>query len=157
MKTLIAAALVLASTFASAADITVFGGKYDHDTHYGIDYAADSLYTNGRFSIVPEFGVSRLVRDGDHTWIVDAVPEFTYAFKHMYFDAGVGAAVVHDKTIGGRDISTHFQFSDNAGFGYKLDSGIKIGYRYTHFSNADIKTPNPGLETQQVYVSFPLK
>jgi lipid A 3-O-deacylase len=54
-----------------------------------------------------------------------------------------------DKTI-----STAFQFGDHIGVGFQLTPQSRLSLRYSHFSNASIKTPNPGLDVTQLTYTY---
>jgi lipid A 3-O-deacylase len=70
-----------------------------------------------------------------------------------FFEAGIGISVL-DKVYRTPDrlMSTAWNFHDTVGVGYsfgaKRDS--EVGLRYTHFSNAGIKKPNPGMDFLQL-------
>ena len=65
-----------------------------------------------------------------------------------YVEAAIGFHYLSSKNIaGGKQFSTHFQFGDHIGAGYRFgDKGrYDIGVRLQHLSNAGIKRPNPGI------------
>lgn len=69
-----------------------------------------------------------------------------------YFEAGIGASWLTKREMGGRHLSTHFQFEDRIGFGFRFGDGQKFdfNYRIYHYSNGSIKRPNRGLEFQMI-------
>lgn len=79
-------------------------------------------------------------------------PVFIYEFQlnrniFPYLEAGIGVSYISEKTIRGRDLSSHFQFEDRAGIGAKIgkQKTHDLNLRYMHYSNAGIKQPNQGI------------
>ena len=74
-----------------------------------------------------------------------------------YLEAGIGAALISRHqlrtTDGIRDMASTFQFEDRLGIGIKTK---KLDYhiRYMHYSNANLKKPNAGLDTLQAGIAF---
>ena len=75
-----------------------------------------------------------------------------------YVEAGIGVALISRQKLrtrngGVRDMASTFQFEDRLGVGIKTK---KLDYhlRYIHYSNANLKKPNAGLDTLQVGVAF---
>lgn len=81
-------------------------------------------------------------------------PVFTYEFVDLikgvfpYLEAGIGVSFLSEETINGRDLSTHFQFEDRVGIGVRMgeEGRHNLSFRYVHYSNADIKQPNEGID-----------
>ena len=76
--------------------------------------------------------------------------------KGPYVEAGIGAHVLSQTTLGTRTFSTMFQFGDHLGAGYRFgDKGaFELGYRLQHLSNASIKRPNNGITFHQVRLQY---
>jgi lipid A 3-O-deacylase len=55
-----------------------------------------------------------------------------------------------------RRFSTHFQFGDHVGAGFRFGEGGKfdLGYRLQHLSNAGIDHPNPGINFHQIRFEY---
>lgn len=68
---------------------------------------------------------------------------------------GIGANVFSGTYLGSKQISTAYQFGDSIGLLHRF-SGTPwtLGARFTHYSNADIKRPNPGQDYFQVRVAY---
>jgi len=64
-----------------------------------------------------------------------------------YAEAGIGPHLLSETSLGYKQYSTAFQFGSLIGFGLGFgDKGqYELSYRYQHISNADIKTPNNGI------------
>ena len=65
-----------------------------------------------------------------------------------FLEAGVGVHLLsHTRINNDRDMSTAFQFGENAGGGFAFgeDRRFELGVYVQHESNARIKEPNPGL------------
>lgn len=113
-----------------------------------------------RISLVGELGVSYWRYDGHpenshrEAWQLSAIPMFQWWFtRQFYIEGGIGATVFNTTRFAGKNISTAFQFGDHIGVGFKLNDSVRLNARYSHFSNAGIKRPNPGLDIFQVGVT----
>ncbi|SAI35716.1 lipoprotein [Bordetella ansorpii] len=136
-------------------------GVGDHYQRVTLQYETPSIWTVnfggnwGRLDLTPEFGVSYWWAQGDrspdHVWQANAIPMFRWWTSDRFFlEAGVGATVFSHTTFADKTISTAFQFGDHIGAGFLLNDNSRIGVRYSHFSNASIKRPNPGLNVLQL-------
>ncbi len=65
-----------------------------------------------------------------------------------FWQAGIGLAYLDSKKFDSIILSSHGQFSTLLGLGVALDEAKKhqLTLRYNHYSNANIKLPNPGLD-----------
>ncbi len=91
-------------------------------------------------------------KSGDTTNGVAFSPVFVYRFnpaeyQHItpYVEAGIGAAYIDDYHIAGRNLSSNFQFEDRIGIGVLIDR-VDVKFGYMHYSNADLKSPNDGID-----------
>jgi lipid A 3-O-deacylase len=81
-------------------------------------------------------------------------PVFAYMFAGLiksispYLEGGIGIALLSEKEISGRDLSTYFQFEDRIGIGLRIGRRYThdVNIRYMHYSNASIKQPNDGID-----------
>ena len=70
-------------------------------------------------------------------------------------ELGVGANVFSGTHLGDKNISTTFQFGSSVGLFHRLQgTPWLLGLRLTHYSNADIKQPNPGQDYVQLRASY---
>lgn len=96
---------------------------------------------------------------GDDNAALLLTPAFRYTFANTatrpFIEAGIGAAVFLDTRYEGRNFSTAFQFEDRLAAGTEVGSG-EVSLSYTHYSNADIKTPNEGLDVLALGYRHPL-
>lgn len=67
-----------------------------------------------------------------------------------YAEAGLGLTLLSRSTLGNKDLSTRFQFSEQIGLGVRFAERWSAGWRYSHYSNGDIKMPNDGIDMQQI-------
>jgi len=87
----------------------------------------------------------------DKTHGVAISPVIQYAFNpgeknwYPYIEGGVGIAYIDAYFIGNRNLSSNFQFEDRVGAGVRFDR-FDLSFRYMHYSNADIKQPNHGID-----------
>lgn len=75
---------------------------------------------------------------------------------HQYVEAGTGVNFFSQSHIGTEHMSTALQFGSYLGFGVRLGAReqYEVGYRLMHFSNADIKTPNPGTNFDMLRLAY---
>ncbi|HLW05569.1 MAG TPA: acyloxyacyl hydrolase [Azoarcus sp.] len=71
-----------------------------------------------------------------------------------YLEIGLGATVFDQTRLGPRSFSTRFQFTEWIGAGLELAEHVTLGVRFAHYSNANIKKPNDGLDMQQVVLGI---
>lgn len=161
-----------AATIASAQSFA--GTQGGVSLHYGIDdryqrvtlnYETPSLWTHpfggnrGRLDLTPELGVSYWRADGSHSprsvWQLNAIPMFRWwTGERFYLEAGIGATAFSHTRFADETISSAFQFGDHIGMGLLLTPNHRISVRYSHFSNASIKRPNPGLNVVQATYAY---
>jgi lipid A 3-O-deacylase len=139
-----------------------FGEKYNRTT---LNYEMAPIWTTdfggswGHLDLAPEFGLSYWhANSGYHPsslWQLSAIPMLRWWLgERFYLEGGVGPTVFNHTTFAGKTISTAYQFGDHIGFGYQLTQNSRLGLRYSHFSNANIKKPNPGLDVTQVTYTY---
>ena len=73
-----------------------------------------------------------------------------------YAEVGIGPHLISETRLGKQQYSTAFQFGSLMGFGVGFgDKGqYEISYRYQHLSNADIKTPNNGMNLHLLRLGY---
>lgn len=111
----------------------------------------------GRVDLVPELGVSYwwAKNSSDNVWQVNAIPMFRWwAIDNFYLEAGIGATLFSKIHFTNKNIGTNYQFGDHIGIGYLFAQNHRFGVRYSHFSNAGIKKPNPGLDLVQLTYTY---
>lgn len=77
--------------------------------------------------------------------------------RPLYLEAGIGGSYFEETELGDRQLSTHFQFEDRIALAwqYSETSHARIRFGYSHYSNADIKQPNDGLDYYWLSWDFP--
>lgn len=113
-------------------------------------------FSGSTLSITPEWNLgfisssrALVAGSGKDAVHLGVVPMLRWQMGAFYAEGGIGASFFSRTQFGNRNISTSFQFQDHLGVGFLLTRDTSVGLRYTHYSNADIKRPNPGLETWQ--------
>ncbi len=86
-------------------------------------------------------------------------PVFRYECRRFssfspYLDLGAGVHFLSRANINGRQLGAAQQFSLIAGLGLSFKSGVEIGYRYMHLSNADIHDNNDGRDEHLGVITF---
>ena len=128
----------------------------------GLNWHSEALWTrrlgeSGRVELSAELGLAWWRPDagapaGDMLQF-SAVPLWRFwasPQSRLHVEIGIGPSLLSRRQFAGRNLSTHFQFADHIGLGYALDERSRLGLRYSHFSNAGIKRPNPGLDVLQI-------
>ncbi|MDD0814304.1 acyloxyacyl hydrolase [Curvibacter sp. HBC28] len=115
----------------------------------------------GRWSAVTELGAARWAAHGDRApasvWQVSVTPLVRYgpaSLPGLFLEAGIGASVFRHTHFADDAISTAFQFGDHLGVGYQVTAQHRISLRLSHYSNAGIKSPNPGLTVLQLSYTY---
>ncbi|MGY5943011.1 acyloxyacyl hydrolase [Stenotrophomonas forensis] len=86
-----------------------------------------------------------------HAWQASAIPMLRWRPNaRLFVEAGIGPTLFDTTRVGGRHISTAFQFGDHLGIGLRVAEHHSLSLRYSHYSNASIKKPNPGLDLLQL-------
>ena len=98
--------------------------------------------------------------EGDENMYVLAIsPVFAYYFGpkswglHPYLEAGIGFSYVSKTEINDRTLTSHFQFEDRLGLGIRTRR-VDYNFRYLHYSNANFKVPNEGMDMLVLTVGF---
>ncbi|WP_397473865.1 acyloxyacyl hydrolase [Pusillimonas sp.] len=130
-------------------------GYHSKYQRFGLAYETPPLWTypfenSGRLDLSVELGAGYWKadrRDPDSMWQVAVVPVVRWwPGDTYYFELGVGPSLLSRAHFAGKELSTRFQFTSHIGGGIVVDEVHRFGLRYTHVSNASIKTPNPGLD-----------
>ena len=141
-----------------------FGNSY---SRLGLQYETPSMWTHalgggmGRVDVTAELGAAywraHSGSQPDSVWQLSAIPVVRWwmgSSQRFYLEAGAGPTVFNHVAFAGKNYSTAFQFGDHIGMGYLVDGHSRVGLGVTHFSNADIKTPNPGLDVIEATYTY---
>jgi opacity protein-like surface antigen len=168
------AAALLAMPFQAEADegysLRVRAGADGGDGNYTVAGLAlqwptqwQKAYETWRVALKPELEIGSFRYHGDvagprRTEAVGGIAMFrferTLGGLRPYGELGLGAALFNHEQLGGKRLSTAFQFSEHVGLGLHLGEHWTLGWRYSHYSNADIRLPNAGVDLQQVMLGF---
>jgi lipid A 3-O-deacylase len=90
---------------------------------------------------------------------IGLTPVFRLQRNHLagpYFEAAVGFHLLSNTRISDKRFGSQFQFAEHLGVGYRfgVQGAWDLGYRFQHFSNGDIKSPNDGIEFHQVRLQY---
>jgi len=138
-------------------DITVYTGQFDitdelgddETSLFGIEHKNSDLFRNtflGKFSPI----TGALVTGKGATYVYTGV-EAQYGFGPIkilpsftpgYYEKG-----------GGKDLGDVIEFKSEIKLGFDLFGDSKIGYSYSHISNNDWGSTNPGADTQSITFS----
>lgn len=117
---------------------TLFNRKLDLDAEVGLAY----WHANSSSS-------------ASSVWQITATPMLRYWFTDRWFaEAGIGPSVFFSVKFADRDIGSNFQFADQIGVGLRLSEKQRLSLRYSHYSNAGVKKPNPGLDLIQLNYTY---
>jgi lipid A 3-O-deacylase len=76
--------------------------------------------------------------------------------KGAYAEGGIGFHLLSHTSLGDHGFSTAFQFGNHLGVGYRFGAkgAYDVSYRFQHLSNAGIKSPNRGINFNQVRFQY---
>ena len=163
---LLAACFVVNACAAeSSGAVSVRAGHGSNYSRAEIAWESPTLWTHtfsdgyGRLDLVAELGAAYWMAHGarspSRAWQFSAIPFLRWSWNTRYYlEAGVGPTVFSRTAIADRRISTAFQFGDHIGVGAYLSDNSRLGLRFSHFSNAGIKDPNPGLNVFQLIYTY---
>ncbi len=144
--------------------ISVRAGVGDHYTRLELAWESPTLWTyrfegGSRLDLVGELGAAYWDANGSRSpgsvWQASATPFLRWTWADRYYlEAGIGATVFSSTRFAGKEMSTAFQFGDHFGVGMHLTERSRLTLRYSHYSNAGIKRPNPGLNLIQLNYSY---
>jgi lipid A 3-O-deacylase len=100
----------------------------------------------------PSAGVS--IGTGGDTWVGAGFQYTLQGSRDFYLQGHVMPGVYLPGD--GRDIGGALQFRSGIEIGYEAPSGLRVGLSFDHRSNADFRSYNPGLESLQLRVSWPM-
>ncbi len=77
------------------------------------------------------------------------------ASTRLDLEFGIGPAYLSEASIGDRQKSTNFQFSDHFGLGVSsADGHWRAGFAFRHLSNLSIKTPNKAVDFKGIAIEW---
>jgi len=99
---------------------------------------------SARLGLVAFTPVFRFTLDGDSPWFLEGGIGVTWMNTLYATDA--------------KQFSTRFNFGDQIAVGWRFGTGLRqeLSLRAIHYSNGDIKAPNPGENFIQLRYSYPL-
>ena len=147
-----------------AAQVTGLWGEYKEHHNWTLAYQADPFwrhaFSRSQIDLSLEYSLgqatSRAMPDNQSLWHIGITPVARWWFTpHTGLEAGIGANLFSGTRLGGKNISTAFQFGDSIGVLHRFaNTPWTLGLRFTHYSNADIKHPNPGQDFLQLRASY---
>jgi hypothetical protein len=93
-------------------------------------------------------------------WDFELVPMMHWRYPvaastRLDLEFGIGPAYLSEASIGDRQKSTNFQFSDHFGIGLSsADGHWRAGFAFRHLSNLSIQTPNKAVDFKGVAVEW---
>jgi len=147
-----------------APDAFLYGNRLSlsKENSYIVENSYYKLTTTTEFSIMRWDSHKKSFANNENLsgYIYSITPIFRYSLKglessklHPFFELGVGASLMDNVIVESRYKSTLFQFNDNIGAGLTY-SRYTLGYRFIHYSNLNIKTPNPSIDLHNLYFGF---
>lgn len=68
----------------------------------------------------------------------------------LVIKAGISPTIISQDQFGDEDLGGPVQFTSHAGLAFKVYSGVSVGYRFQHMSNAGLYHHNPGLNLHMI-------
>jgi hypothetical protein len=111
-----------------------------------------SLTLQSRF----ELSLGWLGGRNDNSFLATAGPSLILGQGHLpvHLDFGVSPTVLSRHEWGAVNVGSLFQFTTHIGMDWDVTSRIRVGYRFSHMSDAGIAEPNPGLNMHVFGVSY---
>lgn len=133
--------------------------QYEAFAVYGLPW--DWRSSSG-WGVAPNANISLgLLNGGAHNEFISSVGTAIVLNKlepGFSADLGINANILNKRHFAGQDFGSLLQFGAYLGAHYRLNNGVKIGYRVQHISNGHIfypnGTPNPGLDLHMIGVSY---
>lgn len=95
----------------------------------------------------PELSLSAWDASNGTAFQVSAVPLLRYQLSQKWFiEGGIGLTYFSRADFAKSNLGSRFHFADQLGVGYDTAPNRSFGIRLSHFSNAGLKKPNPGIE-----------
>lgn len=130
-----------------------FGRIWRHHDTWGLDAYWETSFAYWEAGKVPEGAVGNDAND--KLTAITTGPMFRWSRKDFirsieiapYIELGVSGSYLSHHDIGGRRLSTHFQFEDKLGIGFRFGplKEFDFAIRGVHYSNASIERPNSGV------------
>jgi hypothetical protein len=93
-----------------------------------------------------------------NVWDVGFKPVFRLrsGVSRYFFDAGIGAHYLSNDKFSSRELGSKLLFGDLFGFGKNFgeQDRYELGYRFLHFSNADLAEPNHGINLHLISLGY---
>lgn len=153
------------SVWADTGGVGLRAGFNSKFQRYELAWTSPSVWTHrfsgnwGRLDLVGELGAAYWHADGARSpssvWQLNAIPLLRWTLQERYYlEVGSGPTLFSRTRFADKTLSTAFQFGSHIGAGVMLSHSSSLGVRLSHFSNADIKKPNPGLDVIQVLYTY---
>lgn len=149
---------------AHAAELSALWGEYKGYHNITLAYQTRPLWVhnlaNSRLDLSLETSAGQVSAPSGSghgsLWHVGLTPFARWWFTDRSgIEVGIGANLFSGTRIGDKTISTAFQFGDSIGVFHRFaNTPWTLGLRLTHYSNADIKEPNPGQDYIQLRASY---
>jgi lipid A 3-O-deacylase len=109
-----------------------------------------------------EAGLGYMQSDGvgeRNIWDVGFTPVLRLrpSVSRFYLEGGIGARyLTHDRLNDSRHLGSKLLFNDILGFGWNLGEKdrYELGYRFQHYSNANMVNPNDGVNLHMIRLGF---
>lgn len=160
------AGAALAPSLAQASEVSALWGRGTKNQNVTVAYQTSPFWSRqlsaSRLDASLEFSAGQAIADHASSnrslWHVGLTPVVRWWFEpSTALEAGIGANVFSGTRLGSKNISTAFQFGDFIGVMHHFEhSPWIVGLRFTHYSNADIKRPNPGQDYLQLRIGYDL-
>ena len=163
----VACACTLAPLSARASQVSLLAGSWEGYRNLTAAWQSDALWqrelAGHRVDLSLEASAGRVFgpagQPGGPLWHIGLTPFVRWWFSDATaVEAGIGANLFSGTYIGSKTISSSYQFGDSLGLYHRIASTPwGVGVRFTHYSNADLKRPNPGQNYLQLRLSYELR
>lgn len=125
------------------------GAEFDWNWSY--DFAGGVI--KGAWQVGLSGGYWRDAGQNDLMYGVNLTPLLRWEMAAPFvLEGGAGVHFLGNRPV--KRLSTTTEFGEVVGFYYRYSSGLWLGYRFMHLSNAGMKKPNGGINFHLLHIKF---
>ncbi|MDQ8194544.1 acyloxyacyl hydrolase [Coraliomargarita sp. SDUM461004] len=168
---LTACCAITTSHLAAQNSDTLFseiGLRFGQDAESQVDLQSYELYStidtewtwdlsqNLRLEFDIETAIGGLSGEGENAFYARVAPvgQLHFGNSPISLEFSSGPSYYSEDRFDQYDIGGNFHFTSSIGFNWEFDEAWKVGYRFQHTSNANLDSPNPGLDMHTVSIAY---
>lgn len=145
-----------------SGDWSLVYGSHSHYNKYGLSYTTAPLKVWQLESSTVDLSLELEASKWDASnrfsstsmWQAAINPVWSWRFENgIFLQGAIGASYFSKNTFADKEFGSRWNFSDNLAVGYQFTDNTSLAYRISHYSNAGLKNPNPGINMQQLILT----